>query len=271
MAYGLAKRIENSDGSVIIMSSEVKRFYENYEEGKRLSRDNAHKIEFLTTVHYLDKFLPKGSRILDACAGEGDYAFYLADRGYKVIACDLTPKHIDSIKANPQANKLVGAEVANVLDLSRFDDGSFDVVLCMGALYHLFDPTEREKCIAECLRVLKSGGIFAFAYINRYGVFMSEFYRQRIPLDILTEMTKTGRIDVFYCMDFEEAQTLASKFPLDKIADVNIDGLNYILTERLNAATDEEFAAYMEYHLATCEQPAILSFGSHGLWIGKKY
>ena len=63
---------------------------------------------------------------------------------------------------------------------------------------------------------------------------------------------------------------MAAKSPLEKIADVTIDGLCYPLAERFNAATDEEFAVYMDYHLATCEESSILRYSMHGLWIGKK-
>jgi len=253
------------------MNDELKIHYEEiYQEAGRLSQDNAHRIEFLTTSHYFDKLLPKGSRILDACAGTGDYAFYLAAQGHGVFACDLMEKHIEYIKAQPQADRLVGAEVANVLDLSRFNEGSFDVVLCMGALYHLFDPLEREKCVQECLRVLKPGGIFAFAYINRHAIYINHFAMARTPIEFWNEVRETGKNRVFYGMDFGEAQALAKKFPLEKIADIAIDGLCYPLAERFNTATDEEFAAFMDYHLATCEEPSISGYSMHGLWIGKK-
>jgi len=252
------------------MSQDVKTYYENYDEGRRLSRDNAHKIEFLTTVHYLNKLLPPGSCILDACAAEGEYAFYLAKQGHEVFACDLVDKHVAAMKANPKADKLVGVEVANVLDLSQFDDERFDVVLCMGALYHLFEPSEREKCVAECLRVLKPGGIAAFAYINRHGMGLTHFAGGHTSVDIWEEVRKTGKHQVFYGMDFGEAQKLAAKFPMTKIADVAIDGLCYPLAESFNNATDEEFAAYMDYHLEICEEPSISGFSMHGLWIGKK-
>jgi len=147
------------------MSDELRLHYEeNYEEDGRLRCSYGHSIEFLTTIHYFDKILPPNSSILDMCAGGGEYAFYLASKGHKVFACDLLEKHVNIMCGKPDASKLMGIEVVNALDLSRFDEDSFDVVLCMGALYHLFDPTEREKCIAESLRVLKNGGIFAFAY-----------------------------------------------------------------------------------------------------------
>ena len=254
------------------MSDELRIHYEeNYQEDGRLQRSNGHKIEFLTTVHYFDKLLPPNSRILDVCAGGGEYAFYLANAGHEVFACDLLEKHVDIMRTKPEAHKLAGIEVADALDLSRFDKESFDVVLCMGALYHLFDAAEREKCITQCLRVLKSGGIFAFAYINRNGAFIADFcYGIECDSRTLLNVMKTGKSGVFYGMDFGEVAALTDKFPLEKIADIGTNGLRYPLADRLNAATDEEFVTYMEYHLATCEEPSIIGHSPNGLWIGRK-
>ena len=255
------------------MRGNLKEFYENYDEGGRLDKDNAHKIEFLTTVHYFDKLLPPGSHILDACAREGKYAFYLAEKGHKVVACDLVEKHVDAMKANPQAGKLAGIEVANALDLSRFEEAGFDVVLCMGALYHLLDSAEREKCVAECLRVLRPGGIFVFAYLNRHTMYVTLFALGPAEYsNYLERLFETGISDVFYGMDFGEAQALADKFKLEKLADIGVDGLGYPFSSMIyNDVTDEQFADYMKYHILTCEQPSILGYSRHGLWIGKKH
>ena len=218
------------------MIDELKIHYEeNYEEAGRLRRNNSSRIEFLTTVHYFVQFFRPNSNILDVCAGGGEYAFYLANQGHEVFACDLMEKHVNIMKTNTDADKLNGIEVANALDLSRFGEGSFDVVLCMGAMYHLFDPKEREKCITECLRVLK-----------------------------------TGRHGVFYGMDFGEVEALVSKFRLNKIADIGANGLRYPLEDIINSDADDEFEAYMEYHLATCEEPSIIGRSPNCLWIGTK-
>jgi len=42
-----------------------------------------------------------GSRILDVCAGTGRYAFYLADRGHTVTACDIIEQYVNMIRSKP--------------------------------------------------------------------------------------------------------------------------------------------------------------------------
>ena len=150
----------------------IKNYYENYDEDGRLFRDNAHKVEYLTTIRYFDRVFKPNSRILDACAGTGNYSFYLANKGHRVTACDLVEHNVNIIKAKPDAQKLEDILVCNVLDLSRFTDNNFDVVLCMGALYHVREKEVRRQAVAECVRVCKPGGIVVLAYITKVGVIL---------------------------------------------------------------------------------------------------
>lgn len=244
-----------------------------YGEQNRFHRDQAHRIEFVTTLHFLLKHLPKGKgcSVLDCCAAGGAYAFPLAKEGYRVTAGDLIQEHVNILNRENKDGLLASVYQGDVLDMSRFEDEAFDAVLCMGALYHLMRLEEREKCIAECLRVLKKGGIFVFAYINRNAVYINHFNINYGDIAYRKALLTTGVNDgVFYTMDFDEAQQLADKFPLEKITNAGVDGLIYPLKSRLNEAPPEEFAAYMEYHLATCEQPSIIGHSMHGLWIGRK-
>lgn len=56
---------------------------------------------------------------------------------------------------------------------------SFDVVLCLGPMYHLLKDEDRIKCIDECLRVLKPDGILAIAYINIYAQYVIHINRDK--------------------------------------------------------------------------------------------
>ena len=248
-------------------------YYTTYDEKRRLKKDNAHLVEYRTTLQYLQKYimnLPRGSTLLDCCAGCGVYAFPLAEMGFEVTAVDLMQKHVDIIKTSNKSSLLKNVYQGNVLDMSRFAENSFDVVLCFGALYHLQISTEREKCIQECLRVLKGGGLIFFAYINRNAIFINHFKHSPVDIKELDELLLTGRNGVFYGMDFEEPDMLAGKFKIDKIANIAIDGLSYPLADQINILDEEQFETYMKYHLATCEQKALLGHSMHGLWIGRK-
>lgn len=113
--------------------------------------------------------LNKKCRILDACAGTGIYAFELAKRGHEVIAGDLIDANVEKMRKRQEENNLLKhIYEGNILNLSQIEDNSFDVVMNLGAYYHLCNREEREKGIKESLRVLKDGGIIA-AFYNSIG------------------------------------------------------------------------------------------------------
>jgi glycerophosphoryl diester phosphodiesterase/2-polyprenyl-3-methyl-5-hydroxy-6-metoxy-1,4-benzoquinol methylase len=147
----------------------LSRFYGAYDEETRLSRDNMHRVEFITAVHVLDRQIAEKSKILDVAAGVGKYAFYYASRGHQVWAQDIVAIHVDRMRQIAQETGLANVDVArgDARNLSRFQDCVFDVVLCMGPIYHMADEQQRIGCLRENLRVLKPGGLLAVTYLNR--------------------------------------------------------------------------------------------------------
>lgn len=245
-------------------------YYASGYEGKRLKKDKYHSIEYLTTVRYLDKLLPEEGRVLDCCAGGGTYSFYLAERGYSVTAADLSPKNIEIIKSNKQSGMLDDVRDLNVLDMSCFADNSFDVVLCMGAFYHLKSAEERQRCIAECLRVLKDGGVFVLAYINRNPCVLYQFWQQPKNIKAQAELIKTGDNGLFYAADFDEIERIVTDFNLTKIKNIGVDGSAYPLQKKINSLSKARFADFLEYHFSVCEQESIIGNSMHGLLFARK-
>lgn len=250
----------------------LEEYYNSGDEADRLFRDRANYIEYATTLKYLAEYLQESKTVLDCCAGGGVYAFPLAELGYRVTACDLMQKHVNIINTSEKRKLLDNVYQGDVRDMSRFDNDTFDAVLCLGALYHLFTHDDRKQCVKECMRVLKSGGVFMFAYINRNAVFINHFFNHNHLFNIEKEERKfhDGINDEFYTMDFGEPDKLMNEFNITKLTDVGIDGLRYPLADVINTVTDDIFNVYMRYHLATCEEPSIIGHSMHGLWIGRK-
>ena len=73
-------------------SERVSKLYEIFNEEKRLLGSKAGKVEFLTTIQYINSVLKKGDRILDIGAGTGAYSFYFDELGYEVTAVGLADK-----------------------------------------------------------------------------------------------------------------------------------------------------------------------------------
>lgn len=59
-------------------------------EWNRLKKDAYHRFEYEVVTHYLQKYLPKSGRLLDAGGGPGRYTFELARQGYDVTLLDLS-------------------------------------------------------------------------------------------------------------------------------------------------------------------------------------
>ena len=115
----------------------MRRYYDLVaeEEWQRLVKDAYHRLEFIVTMHYLGKYLPKSGLILDAGGGPGRYTIELAKRGYDVISLDLSPRCLElaerKIKEAGVEDRVKKIVEGNVVDLSMFDDDTFDAVLCL--------------------------------------------------------------------------------------------------------------------------------------------
>jgi len=101
-----------------------------------------------------------GAKVLDVGCGTGVVAVTAARNGAVVDGIDLTPELLDHAAENC---RIAGVDVTlregDVEELP-FADGEFDFVLSQFA--HIFAPRP-EVAIAEMLRVLKPGGVIAFA------------------------------------------------------------------------------------------------------------
>jgi len=253
------------------MFQHIKSYYENYDEDGRLFRDNAHRVEYLTTIRYFDRLFKPNSQILDACAGTGRYAFYLAKRGHNVTACDLVEHNVNILKSKPEANKLAKISVCNVTDLTQFANNSFDIVLCMGALYHVRENEIRKQAISECVRVCKPEGIIVLAYITKIGAILANINEDASNMNGLTKvLDDTDETTYFFCAYPSEIEKIAISCGLEKLHNISTDGIVYAVNDKLNNASDDNFQNYMEYHYLTCEDESIIGASIHGLWIGRK-
>lgn len=246
-------------------------YYNNYDEDVRLSLDRAHKLEYFTTLHYIEKILKPNSIILDACAGTGAYCFDLAEKGYDVIAGDLVPYNVEIIlQKNKEAPLLKDVYEGNILDLSRFNNECFDITLCLGAFYHLHEKNDRVQAIKECLRVTKKGGHVVIAYLNRFASLLKGFTYHPEDFDNLMKEFNTGNKKVFYRSTPEEMELLIKESGITKVCNLATDGVSYMYSQQLESLSEQQFQTYLEYHLSTCENNSILGYSLHGLYIGQK-
>lgn len=246
-------------------------YYYQTDEDNRLKKKNSHRIEFLSTMHIFEQLFDKPMKILDCCAGGGIYAFELA-KTHEVTACDLIDKHVSLLKEKNIKNPILKCiQQIDVLNMSKFTDESFDVVLCMGALYHLQDKEDRKKAISECLRVVKKDGFVVFSYLNRWGNFMNGLANHLKELDLLYQEFDTGKHEqIFYRMTSAEMDELMKDRHVKCIKNVGVDHFSYLCSEQINTLNQEQFNRFMQYQYLALEDASLLSCSLHALWIGQK-
>ena len=105
----------------------------------------------------------KGKRILDAGCGEGFLSRLMAEGGASVVAVDLSEKLLDFARERTDDRLPIEYRRVNFEDLSRFPDGSFDVVVSMVAIQ---DTPDHEKAIREAYRVLVPSGFYLLALLH---------------------------------------------------------------------------------------------------------
>jgi ubiquinone/menaquinone biosynthesis C-methylase UbiE len=143
----------------------------HYERGVELERlaGGSSRIEFERTKELLERHLPQvPARVLDVGGGPGAYATWLAEHGFEVTLVDPVPMHVSqAAERAARSARPFTAGLGDARDLEQAD-GTFDVVLLFGPLYHLPDRTERMRALSEATRVVRPGGIVAVAAISRF-------------------------------------------------------------------------------------------------------
>jgi tRNA (mo5U34)-methyltransferase len=104
--------------------------------------------------------LPKdcrGLRLLDIGCRDGFFSFEMEKRGAEVVAADYAnPKSTGFAIAAAIIGSRLAYQVKNVYNLDPATDGVFDIVLCLGLLYHLRNPL---LALDQVRRVLKPSGL----------------------------------------------------------------------------------------------------------------
>lgn len=261
--------------------TELELYYNKFNEDKRL--DSRHgRVEFVTSMRYIHRCLdavaagrsPSEIRILDVGAGTGRYSVPLAQEGYAVCAVEPVRHNLGRLK---QKGGGVRAYQGDARDLKRFADGEFDVTLLFGPMYHLKGEADKLAALGEAKRVTRRGGRILVAYVmNEFAVLTYAFKERHIA-----EALAGGLLDEsFHCT--EEANPLYSMVRLSDIDRLNekagllreqivaADGAANYMRPFLNALTEEEFAQFLSYHLATCERMELMGASGHTVDILKK-
>lgn len=158
-------------------------FWNRDGEFKTLHQINPIRLQFIEELMPLaDK------RVADIGCGGGILAEALDERGAKVTAIDLSEVGIETAKAHQQhSGSNVDYRVQSTADFAAAlsqENNLLDGVFCMEMLEHVENP---EAIIADCAKLLKSGGLAVFSTINRtkkahlLAVVVAEYIARMVP------------------------------------------------------------------------------------------
>lgn len=249
--------------------------YSDGNEGDRATHNRSTGLEFHYTKKHLHNYIKPSDKILEIGCGGGYYGLYFADKCCSYHGIDLVPINIDVFNAiiNESRHKNLSCEVGDATNLENVQSESYDVVLCLGPLYHL-PPKERELATLECARVCKKGGIVAFAYINKIGVYVggtiidSNYPNENANRCVLDNGTDDIRPNLFFFTTPEEMNMLVEKHNLHKIKNL---GTDFFVTHNVvNAMTDEKFEIMRPLYDEMTSHESCTGMSNHALLICKK-
>lgn len=109
-------------------------------------------------VELLDTGKVRPCRAIDLGCGAGNYAVYLAGRGFEVTGVDISPTAIKIAKENARRKNVscnfIVADVVQGLDELR---QTWQFAYGWGLLHHI-SPEQRQKYVGNVARILEPGG-----------------------------------------------------------------------------------------------------------------
>ncbi|MDH5375777.1 MAG: class I SAM-dependent methyltransferase [Candidatus Bathyarchaeota archaeon] len=250
-------------------------------EWRRLRQDPYHQIEFIVTIHFLEKYLPKHGLVLDAGGGPGRYTIELAKRGYDVVLLDLVPEMLKLAKRKMKRagalRKVKQFVQGSVEDLSMFPNDTFDAVLCLGApLCHLLKVKQREKAAEELVRVAKRDAPIFVSVISRIGLLKTilvefphemQYAKHHWEVgDYVPGLQGEGFTAAHWFMP-EELRELFENQEVRILEMLGLEGLSSHHRKETNRLhkDQEKWKMWIEILLKTCTHPSVVGSSEHFL------
>ena len=265
------------------MRGEIEEYYDRTVEIE-WSRMDRHPFEFAVSKRHIESILGDSQRIADIGGGPGRYSVYFAEKGHRVTLVDLSENNIKFAEsmARQKGINLEKALKGNALDLATLNDNSFDVVLCMGPIYHLISQDDRNKAIGECLRILKPNGYLVVSFITTYAQTLTVISRTPTKLReyqaMLHESIRTGIVrsdspipfTQAYLVNPEDIESLMSNYKLRTQLIAGAEGIGCPWEDQIAKLDSATIESVIEFGYKYSLNKSLLVMNKHVLYIGQK-
>jgi ubiquinone/menaquinone biosynthesis C-methylase UbiE len=160
----------------------------------RLSKNYHKQIARHVRIHLIEKWwqlvsacFKENPYVLDVGCGDGTNVRFLRAKGINAIGIDASTELVREGKnRNADLENNIFEGDACFLD---FEDATFDIVLMIGLLHHIYPKIDQKKAIAEGLRVVKKDGFLIIRESNVTNPLFKMYWNYVFPI--------TSKIDKF--------------------------------------------------------------------------
>lgn len=251
-------------------------YYNSHDEDVRLLSKHG-RVEFLTTVKYIEQYLKDGMKIIEIGAATGRYSHYFAQKGFEVDAVELIEHNIEVFKTKTLPDEEISIRQGNAINLAEYPDNSYDVTLLLGPMYHLYTADEQKKALSEAIRVTKPDGYIFVAYCMLEPSIIGQFKRKQMnkliemglfnPKTLEAYFTPEG---IFKLNNVDEIINLSENLAVERLNLIATDGYTCHMKEAVDQMNDETYELYLRYHFSTCERQDLIGMSHHTLDILRK-
>lgn len=261
----------------------IKAHYDN-DSLMEWERTNESRIEYIITTKMLSRYIKPGEKVLDIGGGPGRYSTWLASKGCDVTLFDLSEGNIEFAKAKAKELDISLKTICgNAIDESIYPNETYDHILVMGPMYHLFEDKDRRKVIDNALLHLNKGGKIYIAFINLFAVLLyyldEDKYGFKVELDFDPSYGKCLLENIGWNgMAFTEARfesipeikRFCNSFGLKKVSLFGQEGFLGTYVHQVEALEEPHRSLYIDYAHKMCELEEYLAMSAHIMYIGEK-
>ena len=259
----------------------VRRYFDEYgmKEWLRWDESPVERVKFFVHLHYLKAFVHRGDRVLEIGAGAGRFTRELARITDRIVVADISSGQLRLNRDNaerldfaPSIERWVECDACHLED--RFEDDSFDAVVCVGGLLsYVFE--ERVLALRELIRVTSPGGKLLLGVMSLWGA-VHQYLPGVLSIDIEENrgIIATGDLtperigpDRHYCHMFrsDEFRSFLEEAGLEVVAMSASDCLAVNWAETLDEIPEDDpkWQYLIEMEIEASREPGSLDMGTH--------